>query len=180
MKINFKYSGQYNMALEGAFAIPSSRIDKAILDMENFWKNNYSKIKEELFNITGLIFHDIVIDCYINSVTSFSDPLSIKIDKAKVMENTLVHELIHVLLTQNYELGIKKQWDSFMKKYDEYNILTRSHIAVHAIHYALAKKIFPDRIHEIIHATNHPDYVVAWNIVLDKEPENIIKEIFKK
>lgn len=176
MKINFKYSEQHNSSLEGSFDIPNSRITEAIQYMEKFWSSKGDDIESSLNDILNLKFTKDDIDCYITSSASFSDPLSLKVEKNKDMEDNLIHELIHVLLTQNYP-HIKDKWDTLMGEYEEYHQSTKSHIPVHAIHYMLCKKLYPDRIPKIISYSDHPDYVVSWNVVLEEEPESIVSRL---
>lgn len=146
--------------------------------MSFFWKRFGHQIEEVLFEFTGLSFLEESVTCNLNTARSFSSPLSLKINSTpRYMENDLIHELIHVLFTQNYEHNphFKDKWDAYWKLYPDESRLTKSHIPVHAIHFLVMKKIFPRRF--IAYDSRMKDYVKSWDIVIAEGALNIAKYI---
>lgn len=139
---------------------------KEFILLNDFWYTYGNKIEEELFNITGLKFlEDITV--HLNYEYSKSYPiLKLKLYKdIEDSEETLVHELIHKLLSQNENEENNKKWNTLMEEYKNETQLTRVHIAIHRIHYLLAKKLFPETLDRLINFSTHPEYIKSWDIV---------------
>ena len=163
MKIDFIFSQPFNKALsiqEPVFPL------KEIQIMELFWKSEGKKIEKTLKQITGYSFTEKTVKCYLNPIFCVSDPLSLKIENVLDMENNLVHELIHVLLTQN-EVGKTKGWKKLMKEYNYLPPVVKVHIAVHRIHYILCNKLYQNRLDSVIKYSKKPLYMKAWHYVLN-------------
>lgn len=97
---------------------------------------------------------------------SKSNPLTVKWEAPLDMADNLVHELIHVLFTQNYKRkAFKKKWDTYMKDLEDEPWKTRCHVAVHAVHLLYAKKVNSKRIKRIRTYSQHPDYLRSWYLV---------------
>jgi len=177
MKIKFIFSNQYEQVIARN---PVSFQDaiKSLKSIERLWDYNGKNIENELFNITGLKFIENEVTCYVNSRASFSDPFSLKISDPNTMLDNLTHELIHVILTQNYK-SIEEKMVTFHKKYSLEVFLTRIHVLVHAIHIILAEKIFPNRVSKIHGYANTKEYRRAWNIVDETGPQVIVDKVFK-
>jgi hypothetical protein len=92
----------------------------------------------------------------------------LKAEEMEDMQNNLIHELIHVLLTQN-KIGTTEKWKSVMEKYKNEPQLTKVHIVIHKIHHELARAVFPERIESIKNYSVMPEYVKSWHIVLEDE-----------
>ncbi len=173
MNLQFKFSYQYNAALNG-LAIEQKFLDKEIKMLSRFWKKDGKNIEKALKEVTGLSFKKKEIPCYINSEKSLSDPLSLKIlNNNEYMQNDLIHELIHVLITQNYDV-IKKGWLKMKRDFSKEKPLTISHILVHAVHYLITKKLYPKR--DVTYDSIHKDYVRSWKIVLECIPAELVKK----
>lgn len=142
--------------------------EAGVLQLSDFWVKQSKIIEETLFKITGLNFlEDITV--HLNDEESRSYPvLMLKAEKMEDMQDNLIHELIHVLLTQN-KIGATEKWKFIMEKYKNETQLTKVHIVVHKIHYELAKIIFPERVEPIKNYSVIPEYVKSWQIVLKDE-----------
>jgi hypothetical protein len=177
MKINFIYSNQYERSISNTDFWNKDLVAQQIKVLERYWKLYGHKVEKALKDVTGLKFKTKEIKCYLNSQFSISDPLSIKMQlDFDDLKETFVHELIHVLLTDNYVGVSKKKWDSFYKgKYQNETSLCRSHIAVHAIHLLVNRMLNPKREQMLITATKQEDYKRSWDIVFRDGPENIVE-----
>jgi hypothetical protein len=93
--------------------------------------------------------------------------------------DTLVHELIHRLLTDQDNFGrIKAAYRYIDRKYKGEARETRLHIPIHAIHAHIYMKFFDEaRLKaEIEHISFLPDYRRSWEIVQAKGYKNIIRD----
>lgn len=180
MKIHFIFSHQYeNVLSRGRSAVSTRTIFSKKKSLDFFWKSNKANIVNCLKKITGLSFTQKEISCYLNSIISLSDPLTLKIEHLSDMKDNLVHELIHVLFTQNYynNMLFRKKWDQYMKIYSSESRLTQSHVAVHATHLLITKTLFPRRLRFIQKYSHQIDYLKSWSIVKEEGSENIVKLI---
>lgn len=183
MNIKFKFSLPYEKALMlikpklevvDSFRDAKKHLIKSrIRALERFWATGAVEIA--LNKITSLKFKENVV-CYLNSARNMSDPLSIKIEDLKDMQDNLIHELIHVLLTQN-NIGKKKGWKKIQDKYKNENQVTRRHILIHAIHELVTKEIRPSRLERIQKYSKNPYYINSWKIVKKEGAENLIKNL---
>lgn len=165
MDITFKYSYPFQSSLSsesGDFPVYE------LQSMKDFWAIKGQEIVDSLKEITGLSYIEKSLTCYLNFQFSVSDPLCLKIEDIKDMEDNLVHELIHVLLSQN-EIGLTQKWKDLMEKYKEESQLTKVHIIIHRIHYLLAQRLFPERINLIQIYSQKPAYKRAWELALQDE-----------
>lgn len=144
--------------------------------MSEFWKENGEAIEQTVIEITGLSFVENSIKCYLNTQFSISDPLSLKIENIEDMKDNLIHELIHVLFTQN-EFGKTEKWQNLMEMYKNEEGLTKVHIPVQRIHYLITKKLFPTRLTAIVEYTRHSAYIKAWNLIKDPHIVDSILEL---
>lgn len=182
MKINFIYSDIYERTINpngtpmDAFSI---RIKKNMIN--RFWKMNSTKIERAFHFYFGKEFkYDI--DCYITGSVSISNPLSVsirnmlgKIRKDANIQDTLVHELCHVVLSHNNVENTKK-YKQFLKDFKDENPVTRIHILIHAMHYLVAKELFPRRLKNIVSFSKQPDYKRSWEIVMKIGAREIIEK----
>jgi hypothetical protein len=182
MKINFKYRHVYELNLNPKADLMSwDLIENRKTMLESFWKTKGRIIEKTFKEVTGLSFNRKEIDCYLNSSVSFSEPLTIKIKyrDEKDIQNTLVHELVHVILMANEPVFIDN-WKAMYKKFKKESPTTKVHIAVHAIHFLIAEKIFPDRLSRIVDFATDKHYVRSWDIVKKVGAQKIVDSIFKK
>lgn len=175
MKINFKFSGIYERVLNPEVNMPGDILVRQKLKMlEKFWQKKGQDIEKKIKEVTHLSFKKD-LDCYINSKLSISDPLSLKILPNQVMKDNLIHELCHIILTQN-EYGKTAKGKRFFKDFQKENFVTRIHILIHSMHYLIAKTTLERK--RISGYSKKPEYVKAWKIALKLNPENLIKKYF--
>ena len=165
MKIKFIYSSLYEQRISGKKpAVPFDIAQTKLKKLDVYWKRHGKRIEQALYKVVGLKFKEDMI-CYINSQQTFSEPLSIDVSyEFEDIRDNLIHELIHVLLTQNISI-MQKAMSSFHDEYKQYNFTTRVHIIIHAIHSKIADLIMPDRQSAIKNFSKHTDYVESWKIV---------------
>jgi len=138
------------------------------------WKPFEQKILRAITDMLGLSFRQNTIDVYIAPwFNAFSDPMVIGVvQKPDVFVDTLTHELIHRLLTDNtavpHELFLLPVWEELFGKNHSFNTL--AHIPVHAVH----KAIYLDVLNKPKHLERDvtrckdkkaTDYIAAWDYV---------------
>lgn len=189
----FKYSRIYNTNWKKYYpANANSRFPdfKEILEkkskLEEYWGVNGERIVDSISNISGLKWREEDIDVYfIAHGPVFSDPLTLSISKGKEpitvlsdekLQIDLIHELIHNILSQNHE-NLTNFYNWRDAKYEKEKVLTKIHIAVHAIEMGVminwGKE---DELSEII-AKSSGSYRKAWNIVEEEGWQNVIKNL---
>ena len=158
------------------------KIKNYIKRAEKEWKKQGRKILAEMSKIMSLKWKEEKIKCYIiGSGRSFSDPLTVKLSKnLSDFINTLTHEMIHQLQTQNIK-RMKKWWNYVYRKYKKEPELTKNHILLHSVHKKLYLKIFnKNRLKRNIKRDDtKPDYEHSWEIVEREGYENIIERFHK-
>lgn len=145
------------------------------------WKRYEKKILNGLCNATGLNFRINVIYAHIVSGNprQFSNPIVIKSSfEPDEFIDTLTHELIHILFSQNADI-LKK--DRLKEMFPNESDLTRSHVITHAILKYIYLDILKDEkrlkrnlIKSKLANTN--DYTHAWEIVKEKNYLKLIEE----
>jgi hypothetical protein len=164
MYIKFTFSKPFQ------FSLTKTEVDfpaQKIVEMNEFWASHGEDIQNALFNVTGCMFQSGSITCYLNSEFCVSDPLCLKIEGYEDMKDNLIHELIHVLLSQN-NVGETSEWKALMEEYKDEPFPVRVHIAIHRIHYLVTKRLFPDRVGHIMSYSTKPAYVRAWKIATEQ------------
>ena len=193
MKIRFRYSWIYDekhrsspliqerLRSQGKKYPSTKKVSNYIKTIEQLWRKEERKILSEISKISGLIWKEKEIICYVvGHAGCFSDPLTMKLFENKTdFIDTLTHELIHQIQTQNQK--INKKWKEYVqKKYKDESIMTQNHIALHAIHYKLYLKLFSkNRLKRDMNFSKKvkaEDYIRSWQIVEEKGAENIIKK----
>ncbi len=160
------------------------KIERIISNRRKIWNKNEKKIIDGMKKITGLDFYANTIDVYMifGLKGAFSDPLVINIGYEKnAFIDTLTHELIHRILTDNKLKTNGSFWTrkNFPKIKDNKAL---NHILVHAVHKAIYLDILksPKRLKfDIEKCQKWPSYKLAWEIVEKKGYKNIISD-FKK
>ncbi len=178
MKIQFIFSPQFNSVLDSSYVEPKNLrvIQKKLA---TFWLEMGPEIEKTFYKWTKLRFQEKQINCYLNTMATFSDPLSLKIESIADMKDNLIHELIHVLLSQNY-IKIKKEWDSFyLKRFTTETKLTRTHLIVHSLHLLLAQELMPESVKQIKTYSIMHDYVRSWEIVKEHSPQTLLSMVFR-
>lgn len=193
-KIKFKYSWVYDEMWKEAYGIKAEpeeypdckRLERYTGSVEKVWRKIEKNVLREMQRLSGLKWNGGEIICYaVTKVRPFSVPLTVPVYKDKTQFiDILVHELIHNLFGQNKGRLLKDS--KFYKKYRKYNLKTRIHILLLAIHKALYLKFFSKkRIKRDIdraekYSKKYPQYKRAWEIVEKEGYENIIKEFRKR
>ena len=137
-------------------------------------------------DLLGLSFRQNVIDVYIAPwFGAFSDPLVIGVMREPdQFVDTLTHELIHRLLTDNSSISYEKKlfpnWQKLFGK--NHSFTTIVHIPVHAVHKAIYLDILnePERLErdkksDIQH--NAKDYIASWQYVDSDDYQIIIEKL---
>lgn len=174
MDIRFIFSPQYENVLNPdgknsreALAYPR------ISALKKFWSTTGEDIEFAFMKATQLSFEPDAIKCYLNSKASLSDPLSLRIENITDMRDNLIHELAHVILTQN-NIGKTKGWKKLQEDFKDESPITRTHILVHAIHLIITKQLFPRRKKAIENYSIHPAYKRSWEIVNEEGEWNLL------
>jgi hypothetical protein len=191
-KVIFKYSWIYDQNWKKWIRISKRKIGKYpskrqilnyIKKVEKLWRKYEKKILKELSTITGLKWRSRFICCYVvGQCIPFSDPLTLPVYEKKqdYFIDTLVHELIHQLFTQNSEKS-RKAWKYIERKFKNESFKTRIHIPLHAIHTHIYLKFFgEERLRRNVETMSFlPDYKRSWEIVQKEGYKKIIQEFVK-
>ncbi len=149
------------------------------------WKKYEKQIFQAMYDVTSLSFKRNTIDVYFVRVTPrvFSKPIimSGKLPLEQNME-TLVHELIHVLLNESLGGNMEKLNKILTNMFPKETPLTKTHIPVYAILALVYHKVFPDiDIMKLLKSTagNHEtnDYTRALEIAENYGLEKIIRDL---
>lgn len=189
-KIRFRYSWIYDQNWKEWIKIYEKKSQKYpsakevlnyIKKVEKLWKKIEKKILSELSNITGLMWKEDFIYCYVvGKCIPFSDPLTMPMYKdTDYFIDTLIHELIHQLFTQEGNMKQSSEaWKHIDRKYKKETIKTRIHIPLHSIHFHIYMKFFNEkRLKTDIESISFlPDYKRSWKIVQKEGYQNIIRE----
>ena len=189
-KIIFRHSHSYDQVYKDISRIKNypteSEVMLYIKKIQKIWNKIGKKILKELENITKLKFKDEKIICYIvGKAIPFADPLTIPIytKEHNYFIDTLIHELIHILFTQEGNLiKAKNSWKYIFNKYKNETFNTKIHIPLHAVHTHIYTIFFSmERLeHDIIEIFNLHAYRRSWEIVNRDGYSNIISEFTKR
>lgn len=190
--LKFKYSRIYNSTFKNYIPdnkkseIPSwKKVLDRKKDLEKYWDKNGKNILKTISKVSGLKWKEKYIDVYINACSPvFSNPLTLSIARVsnyedKNMKIDLIHELIHVILTQNY--NSKSSIVSWIdENYFDEDRITRVHIEVHAVETGVLLSIGMEKeLNDSIKRCKSKVYRRSWDIV-DKEGwENIVRKLKK-
>jgi len=189
-KIVFRHSHAYDQVYRDISRVKDYPQEHEIVDciraVQKIWSRINKNILKEIEKITKLEFKEDKIVCYVvGKAIPFSDPLTIPIYKEEhnYFIDTLIHELIHILFTQEGNL-IKAghAWKYIFKKYENETFNTKIHIPLHAVHTHIYNKFFSkERLeHDIIELYNLHAYRRSWEIVNKEGYKNVIKEFTKR
>lgn len=155
------------------------------------WQPLEQKLLEGMCQALGVAFFKPVIDVSLaDYFIPQSDPIVLNYrDDADVFVDTLTHELIHVLLTDNDRVSIKDndpktnllpEWEELFGKHD---FPTLAHIPVHAVHKYIYLDILkaPARFERDVAACaeweNAQAYVDSWAYVNQHDYTKIIADL---
>lgn len=156
--------------------------EDAILLVEKYrieWKKYEKQIIDYICTKLGIHFYRDVIDVHIAQYfIPKSEPLIIScMDDPDTFVDTLTHELIHVLLTDNNvvqlpgddrEYRLADQWASLFG--EQHSFTTLVHIPVHALHSKVFTDVFKDdsrlqRDIKQLERFDSTDYLKSWDYV---------------
>jgi hypothetical protein len=191
-KIEFRYSDIYdrkykeskktkeNLKKKNKTYPSRNNILNYIEDVKKLWDKKNKKILKEISKVSGLKWKEKKIICYvIGAGKSFSDPLTIKVyeKEPKKFVETLTHELIHQIQTQNKRKYLT--WHKYvLERYKNEEKLTQNHILLSAMHWKILEKLEGEEgiKKEIKKFDKNKEYKRAWEIVKKETPDSIIKK----
>jgi hypothetical protein len=161
-------------------------MEKRVKDYQDAWKPYQQKILGGMTETIALSFRQDIIDVYIAPwFNAFSDPMIIGVMREPdEFVDTLTHELIHRLLTDNtaipHDTQLLTVWQKLFGKNHSFSML--AHIPVHAIHKAIYLDILdaPERLKRDIESNKKfdaADYVNAWEYVEKHGYKKIIDKL---
>ena len=111
MRVNFFYSAPYDRMLTEMSGLSysdnqSSEVKKFLIKVEKDWRKVEKKVIKEIENISKIKFNGDVTCFLVKNMdyNALSHPLTIKIyNDYDKFNDVLIHEIIHLLLVQNYE-----------------------------------------------------------------------------
>ncbi|MEK7148388.1 MAG: hypothetical protein AAB770_00555 [Patescibacteria group bacterium] len=164
--------------------VPMSRekLDENIKLFRKEWKRDEEKILRGICNILRLDFYRNVIPVYIVSGNprQLSEPLVIKGDYSNPARfvDTLIHELIHVILTDN---GEKVPISIEEKMFPNESHVTQVHVIVYAVLRYIYLEVLNDkeRFEKYISTTKSKDYIRALKIVEERGHRELIEQFIK-
>lgn len=154
---------------------------------QDWWDSGGEGILEALCKITGLKFYQNTIDVHVAPwFYAFSSPmvLGVQFETKDELVNTLTHEIIHRLLTDNTTYSnnydFLELWKSMFGGDHSWNTLV--HIPVHAFMQELYVDELgrPDLLEldkESIKSHGDKDYIAAWDYVEKQGYKNITDKL---
>lgn len=150
------------------------------------WQPVEHKILTAMTDLLGLDFFQNTVDVYIAPwFNAFSDPLVIGVMREPdQFIDTLTHELIHRLLTDNtsvpHDTQLLGEWQKLFGKKHSFGATV--HIPVHAVHKAIYLDVLkePERLKRDIDENKQyeaTDYVAAWEYVEKHDYRVIIEKL---
>lgn len=163
-------------------------MEKRVADYRKAWKPVEQKILLGMTEKLGLSFRQNIIDVNIAPwFNAFSDPMVIGVmQEPDVFVDTLTHELLHRLLTDNtaipHETQLLAEWQKLFGKSHTFGTVV--HIPVHAVHKAIYLDVLkdPERLERDIANNkqyNAADYIAAWDYVEKHGYKEIITKLQK-
>jgi hypothetical protein len=169
-------------AKEGQKLEDDAWMKQRVADYQAAWKPVEDKILHAMCASLGLEFFQNVLDVYIAPwFNAFSEPLVIGVMREPdEFIDTLAHELLHRLLTDNTtspkDALLANRWEKLFGETDSFNETV--HIPVHAVlkHIYLDILKQPERLErDIEHTKNDPPYKAAWDYVNGHDYMHIIE-----
>jgi hypothetical protein len=152
------------------------------------WKPFEVKVLTSMTDILGLSYRQSIIDVYIAPwFGAFSDPMVIGVMREPdVFVDTLTHELLHRLLTDNtdvaHETNLKPVWQKLFGK--QHSFTTLVHIPVHAVHKAIYLDVLdsPERLKRDKNNDQKQkltEYSKSWDYVEKHDYKDIVEKLKK-
>mgnify|MGYP001206377862 CR=1 FL=1 len=173
-------------ANEGDVLADDDWMEKRVKEYREAWSPIEKSVLNGMVDSLELSFRQNVIDVYIAPwFRAFSDPMVIGVmQEPDVFVDTLTHELIHRLLTDNtaipHETMLLEEWQKLFGK--EHTFGTTVHIPVHAVHKAIYLDILKESKRLKRDITNNKkykatDYIAAWDYVEKHGYKEIIAKL---
>lgn len=189
------------LLLNNVSKVLATHFDRKLLTFEEYtektekyrseWKKYEKDIVVYMQKQLGLRFYKPVLDVSLAPmIQAFSDPLIINfMNEPDEFVDTLTHELIHVLLTDNDKISIKNfeknvdlrgEWIRLFGFKGDFTAL--NHIPVHAMHDQIYKNVFKDlsrkkREITMLKKYNSTSYLAAWDYVETKGSKKIVDQL---
>ncbi len=185
--VEFRFSEPYERILGqyeyGNKEVPVKSFEAYISRIEPVWRKIEKKCLTYMSQVTKLKWEEDKIKCYImNGKQPFSDPLTIGTYEEPMFIECLIHELIHVLLSQKINEDKElKYLEHTKKKYPNHSNLVYDHILLYAVFEKLHQEIFnrKDILKSEYENSISNDYKIAIKIVIDGGSDEIIEEFLK-
>lgn len=173
-------------AQEGEQLAGDAWMRKRVAAYSRAWQPYKAKVLAGMCQVLNLSFRQNIIDVYIAPwFKAFSDPLVIGvIQPPDEFIDTMTHELLHRLLTDNTAVPADTQllaeWQKLFGKQHSFDTLI--HIPVHAAHKAVYLDVLdePKRLERDIERSQKykaADYVKAWEYVEQNGYQEIIEKL---
>lgn len=187
--IQFCYSGVYDRRCRAVFEkhfpdqkYPSQNtVLKFISSLEREWELNGKRYLQAISKIAKLSWKENDIIVYVVGGTRpFSDPLTIRYRSSKNEAlDTLTHELVHrVFIGHTHSHSVFRYFKKYNKSFSD---VTAVHIPILAIHAVFLKQLFGTRrLHAEIARAHRGDYKIAWEFVMQRGPEEVVKELISR
>ena len=174
---------------------------KMINEIEVEWNKIAEESLKAISEVSGLEWRETEIKCYFVKhflTGGMSEPLTIKLPKdtsgirVKMILTTMMHELVHIIIIQNWIGCLPKTNDGskrfyprskgmMMKKYAGETNITKIHLLVFAILLPVLERVFDKETVSTYNSKykkhKEVDYLRALDIVETEGKENIIKDM---
>jgi len=112
--------------------------------LNEIWHKHYNnKIFKLISQVSGLRWKRTELDAWVvQEVIPFSHPMTLEYreDISKQVE-TIIHELCHIILIQNFDKA-KKAEKEILSKFKKENSIVRAHLLVYSIEIPVLEKLF--------------------------------------
>lgn len=161
-------------------------MEQRVKEYKKAWKPKETTILKAMTEMLGLSFYQNTIDVYIAPwFNAFSDPMVIGVMREPdQFIDTLTHELIHRLLTDNtsvpHDTQLLGEWQKLFGKNHSFGATV--HIPVHAVHKAIYLDVIKEsnRLKRDVDENRQyeaTDYVAAWEYVEKHDYKKIIGKL---
>ncbi len=177
-------------AKEGDVLADDNDMAKIVEAYNKEWKKHEKKILKGMHDLLGLEYRQNIINVYIAPwFHAFSDPLVIGVKYTpEEFVDTLTHELLHRLFTDNTSIPYDKkillpEWKKLFGKDYSFGLIV--HIPVHAVLKAIYLDVLkdPERLERDINWSKNQtdwdasDYLNAWDYIEQNDYKQIINKL---
>ncbi|MDE1828148.1 MAG: hypothetical protein KGH65_03250 [Candidatus Micrarchaeota archaeon] len=183
--LRFKYSWIYDQTWRG-FAkagnfgtYPSSAEVRGYIEkIKSIWCPIEEDIALEISSIANLKWKEQQIICYVvGRCRPISEPLTIMVfESDQELVSTLIHELIHQIISQNGK-EYDKASEFIRNRYRDESQVTLNHIFLFAVYAKMHIRIFGEEdLKKHIAKTVRPEYARAWEIANGEGYDSLIEK----